>query len=106
MWIGALLTLWTVARRGNPPKLRVEPAARRASKVAFWSVVGLAITGTSTAYNGLGFDAYRLLFSLYGRTLIVKVVVFSGVLAIGEQGRAARSLRYHERPARPGPSIS
>ncbi|MBV8775167.1 MAG: CopD family protein [Deltaproteobacteria bacterium] len=82
LWIGALLTLWTVARRGNPPDIWVDRAARRVSKVAFWSVIALVVTGTYTAYNELGFDVYRLLFSGYGQTLIVKVVVFAGVVAM------------------------
>ena len=87
LWIGALFTLWTVARRGNPPDIWVERAARRVSKVAFWSVIALVITGTYTTYNGLGFDMYRLLFSVYGRTLIAKVVIFAGVLAVGAYNR-------------------
>jgi putative copper resistance protein D len=87
LWIGALLTLWTVARRGNPPDIWVERAARRLSKVAFWSVIALVITGTYTTYSGLGFDVYRLLFSVYGRTLMVKVAVFAGVLTVGAYNR-------------------
>jgi copper resistance protein D len=87
LWIGALLALWIVALYGNPPEIWVEQAARRVSTVAFWSVVGLVITGTYTAYNGLGLDLYRLVFSAYGRTLITKVVVFLGVVAIGAYNR-------------------
>jgi putative copper resistance protein D len=87
LWVGALLALWMVVQYGDPPDVWVERAARRVSKVAFWSVLALVITGTYTAYNGLGFDVYRLLFSLYGRTLIVKVVVFAGVLAVGAYNR-------------------
>jgi putative copper export protein len=87
LWIGALLALWIVARRGNPPDTWVERAARRVSKLAFWSVIALVITGTYNAYNGLGFDLYHLLFSAYGRTLIAKEIVFVGVLAIGAYNR-------------------
>jgi putative copper resistance protein D len=87
LWVGGLLTFWMVARYGDPPKIWVEHAARRVSKVALWSVIALVITGTYTAYNGLGLDLYRLLFSAYGRTLITKVVVFVGVLAIGAYNR-------------------
>jgi copper resistance protein D len=87
LWVGALLTLWMVARYGDLPDIWVEHAARRVSKVALWSVIALVITGTYTAYNGLGLDLYRLLFSAYGRTLITKVVVFAGVLAIGAYNR-------------------
>ena len=87
LWVGALLALWMVAHRGNPPDVWVEHAARLVSKLAFWSVTALVITGTYTAYNGLGFDIYRLLFSAYGRTLVAKVIVFAGVLAIGAYNR-------------------
>ncbi len=87
LWVGALLALWIVARYGDPPDLWVEHAARRVSKLAFRSVIGLVITGTYTAYNGLGFDLYRLLFSQYGRTLIAKVGIFAGVLVIGAYNR-------------------
>jgi hypothetical protein len=53
------------------------------SKLAFWSVFAIVISGIYTAYNGLEFDLYHLLFSAYGRTLIAKVAVFAAVLAIG-----------------------
>jgi putative copper resistance protein D len=86
-WIGALLALWGVAGRGNPSDLWVQHAARLVSRLALWSVITLVITGTYTAYNGVGFDLYRLLFSAYGRTLIAKVIVFAGVLAIGAYNR-------------------
>jgi putative copper export protein len=45
------------------------------------------ISGTYTAYNGLGFDLYHLLFSAYGRTLIAKVTVFAAVLTVGAYNR-------------------
>jgi copper resistance protein D len=86
-WVGSLLALWMVERYGDPPDAWVRHAARRVSTVALWSVIALVITGLYTAYNGLGLDMYRLLFSAYGRTLITKVVVFLGVLAIGAHNR-------------------
>jgi hypothetical protein len=76
-----------VARYGGPPDVWVEHAARCVSKLAFWSVIALVITGIYTAYNGLGFDLYHLLFSAYGRTLIAKVIVFIGIVAIGAYNR-------------------
>jgi putative copper export protein len=87
LWVGALLALWMVARYGNPPDVWVEHAARRVSKLAFWSVIVLVVTGMYTAYNGLGFDLFHLLFSAYGRTLIAKVIVFMGIVAIGAYNR-------------------
>jgi putative copper export protein len=87
LWVGALLALSMVTRYGDPSDIWIERAARRVSKLAFWSVIALVISGTYTAYNGLGFDLYRLVFSAYGRTLITKVTVFAAVLAIGAYNR-------------------
>jgi putative copper resistance protein D len=87
LWVGALLMLWIVARRCNTPDVWIEDAARRVSKLALWSVLAIVISGIYTAYNGLGFDLYHLLFSAYGRTLIAKVAVFAAVLAIGGYNR-------------------
>jgi len=87
LWAGALLALWMITRYGDPPDIWVEHAARRVSKIALWSVIALVITGAYTAYDGIGLDMYRLLFSAYGRTLITKVIVFTVVLAIGAYNR-------------------
>ena len=75
-WIGALLGLWVVTRRAQPSSHWVARAARVVSTIAAWSVAALVLSGAYTAYQGLGFSVDRLLFSSYGRTLIVKVVVF------------------------------
>jgi putative copper resistance protein D len=87
LWVGALLALWLVTRYADPPDVWVEEAARRVSTMAFWSVIALVITGTYTAYTGLGLDVHRLLFSAYGRTLVTKIVVFAGVLGVGAYNR-------------------
>jgi copper resistance protein D len=87
LWVGALFALWIVERYGGPPDSWVERAARRVSRLALWSVIGVVITGAYTAYHGLGFDVDRLLFSAYGRTLIAKELLFAGVIAIGAYNR-------------------
>jgi putative copper resistance protein D len=102
LWVGALLVLWIVARRGNAPKVWIEDAARRVSKVAVWSVLAIVISGIYTAYNGLGFDLYHLLFSAYGRTLIAKVAVFAAVLAIGGYNRYWLVPQVNDSTARDG----
>jgi copper resistance protein D len=86
-WIGALLGLWIVTRRAQPSSDWVARAARVVSTIAAWSVVALVLSGAYTAYQGLGLSLDRLLFSSYGRTLIVKVVVFCAVLSIGAYNR-------------------
>ena len=86
-WIGALLGLWVVTRRAQPSSDWVARAARVVSTIAFWSVAALVLSGAYTAYQGLGLSLDRLLFSSYGRTLIVKVAVFCAVLSIGAYNR-------------------
>ena len=86
-WIGALLGLWVVTRRAQPSSHWVARAARVVSTIAAWSVAALVLSGAYTAYQGLGFSVDRLLFSSYGRTLTIKVVVFCAVLSIGAYNR-------------------
>ena len=86
-WIGALLGLWVVTRRAQPSSHWVARAARVVSTIAACSVAALVLSGAYTAYQGLGFSVDRLLFSSYGRTLMVKVVVFCAVLSIGAYNR-------------------
>jgi len=86
-WIGALLGLWVVTRRAQPSSGWVARAARVVSTIAVWSVAALVLSGAYTAYQGLGLSVDRLLFSSYGRTLIIKVVVFCAVLSIGAYNR-------------------
>ena len=76
LWIGALLGLWIVARRGKAPEDWVGAAAGRVSHLAAWCVLVVALTGTAMAYDALGLSFSHLLFSAYGRILLVKVVVF------------------------------
>ncbi len=86
-WIGALLTIWIVAYRAGPSQTWVAKAARAVSTTAAWSLGAIVLSGGFTAYQELGLDPYRLLFSTYGRTLMVKVVVFCGVLSIAAYNR-------------------
>jgi copper resistance protein D len=87
LWFGALLAFWIVVRSGAPPIEWVGRAALKVSKLAGWAVLTLILTGIYTAYHGLGFDLYHLLFSAYGRTLLAKIAVFSLVLPIGAYNR-------------------
>jgi len=86
-WIGALLGLWVVTRLAQPSSDWIARAARVVSTIAVWSVAALVLSGAYTAYQGLGLSFDRLLFSSYGRTLIIKVVVFCAVLSIGAYNR-------------------
>jgi copper resistance protein D len=86
-WIGALLGLWIITRRGDPPEAWLERAALRVSMIAAWSVAIIVISGIYTAYHGLQFNLYHLLYSSYGRTLLVKIAIFAAVLPIAAYNR-------------------
>jgi copper resistance protein D len=87
LWFGALLAFWILVRHGAPPSEWIGRAALKVSRLAGWAVATLILSGIYTAYHGLGFDLYRLLYSAYGRTLLAKVAVFSLVLPIGAYNR-------------------
>ncbi|HJY80627.1 MAG TPA: CopD family protein, partial [Candidatus Binatia bacterium] len=87
LWIGALLGLWIVAKRGKAAEQWIEYPARRVSKLAAWCVLAIVLTGAYSAYNAVGLHISHLLLSAYGRTLITKVIVFGIVLAIGAYNR-------------------
>lgn len=87
LWFGALLAFWIIVRHGAPPREWVGRTALKVSTLAGWTVLTLILTGIYTAYHGLGFDLYHLLYSAYGRTLLAKIAVFSLVLPIGAYNR-------------------
>ena len=87
LWLGALFSLWMITRSCNPPATWVERAASRVSKIALWSVVAIVLSGSYVAYLGLGLDFDHLLYSSYGRTLMVKLAIFAAVLPIGAYNR-------------------
>jgi len=87
LWLGALLGLWLVAKRGQAPEPWVEDAARRVSQLAAWCVLAIVLTGAYSACSTLGLNLDHLLFSTYGRMLIAKTTVFGTVLGIGAYNR-------------------
>jgi putative copper resistance protein D len=93
LWIGALVGTWlgfTWTKLGDE---WLERAARRVSRTAGYSVAVVILTGIYNAYNSLGLMLDHLLYSAYGRTLLVKVVLFAVVMSIGGFNR------YHLVPA-------
>jgi putative copper resistance protein D len=86
-WMGALLAFWIVARRAQASPAWRARAARLVSSTAAWSVAAIVLSGCYTAYSILGLSIDRLLFSSYGRTLLVKVVAFGAVLSLGAYNR-------------------
>ena len=87
LWIGALLGLWMVARSGQVSEHWVKEAARRVSKIAAGCVLAVVLTGVYTTYEVLGMNVSLLLFSVYGRILSVKIILFGCVLALGAYNR-------------------
>jgi putative copper resistance protein D len=86
-WLGALAGLWIGARRARLPMEWTEGASRVTSRVAFWSVGAIVLSGAYTAWQSLGLDWYRLIYSSYGRTLTFKLVAFSIVVSFGAYNR-------------------
>ncbi|HTR62106.1 MAG TPA: CopD family protein [Candidatus Binataceae bacterium] len=86
-WIGALLGFWMIARRAHASPAWTSRAVRLVSTTAAWSVAAIVVSGCYTAYQGVGLSIDRLLFSSYGRTLLVKVAAFCAVLSIGAYNR-------------------
>lgn len=99
-WLGGLVLLVVaVLPRGEPAELRdVLPVF---SRVAFASVVALAVTGTYAAWRGVGtIDALR---TSYGLLVLGKIAVFLGLVALGNVSRRAvqrRALAVVAAPAR------
>jgi len=87
VWLGALVGLWVGARHGHVPEYWVENTARRVSKLAAWCVLTLVLSGAYTAYEALGVQVSLLLFSVYGRILSAKIVLFGLVLILGAYNR-------------------
>lgn len=87
LWIGALVSLLLAAIHGRAASQWLESAIPRVSSICGWSVVALAITGLCNAYERLGFDLRLLTDSLYGRTLLWKLVIATPILMLGGYNR-------------------
>ena len=85
VWLGGLVMLViAVLPRRDPDELaEVMPVF---SRVAFGSVIVIAVTGVYAAYRGTG--SWRALFETeYGLLIIAKVVGFVGLLGLGNLSR-------------------
>lgn len=80
-------------------------AAARFSQVATWSVGFIALTGVYGAWRGVG-SWHALTGTTYGRLVLVKVVAFCGLLALGYLSRRlvsrVTSTPNPDTPAAPG----
>ncbi len=86
-WLGGLVLLVAaVLPRREPDELRaVLPVF---SRVAFGSVVVLAVTGTYAAWRGVG-TVHAIFTTTYGWLVVLKIALFLGLLALGNVSRVA-----------------
>jgi copper transport protein len=96
-WVGGLvLMVGALLPKAAPADLaRALPVF---SRVAFGAVVTLAVTGTYAAWRGIG--AWRaVLGTEYGLLVVVKVVLFLGLIALGNVSRRVINRRTLGTPA-------
>jgi copper transport protein len=87
VWVGGLaLLVAAVLPRREPAELRaVLPAF---SRVAFVAVTAIAVTGAYAAWRGIG--AWRAILGTdYGLLVCAKVLLFCGLVALGQLSRRA-----------------
>ena len=84
-WVGGLvIVVAALLPRRDPDELAVTLPTF--SRVAFTAVVVLAVTGAYAALRGVG--SWRALFGTeYGLLVLAKVVLFGGLLAVGNLSR-------------------
>lgn len=94
-WVGGLVMLLVAVlpRREPGESAAAVPAF---SSVAFVSVVVLALTGTYAAWRGIG-TVHAILTTTYGLLVLAKVVLFVGLIALGNVSRGVVRRRYRPR---------
>jgi copper transport protein len=93
-WVGGLVLLvGAVLPRHEPDELRVVLPVF--SPVAFVAVVVLAITGLYEAWRGIG-TIHAIFSTTYGLLVVTKVVLFVGLIALGNLSRVAIQRRLGE----------
>ena len=85
VWIGGLVWLWQ-GIRGRRSAKRTETVARF-SVIAGFSLAAIVLTGGLRALNEVGFSPARLFDSGFGLTVVSKVVLAGGLIAIGAYNR-------------------
>ncbi len=87
LWAGSLFGCWLGARHAGLESRFTVEAPAMLSRLALWSVSVLVLGGIYIAYQGLGPSLDHLLYSDYGRVLMVKLAVFGLVLGVGAYNR-------------------
>jgi putative copper resistance protein D len=86
VWFGSLVCLLMASAKRAGAKW-LQAAAPRVSKTAGWSVAALAATGAMQAYDVLGWQISLLIYSIYGRTLLWKLITAGAVVLVGGYNR-------------------
>jgi putative copper export protein len=102
LWIGALVALILGAIHEQTGSAWLERATPRVSRLAAWSVLTLAVTGTINASYELGWHVELILYSLYGRTLLWKLATAGTVILAGGYNRYRLMPAMAEPAARAG----
>jgi putative copper resistance protein D len=89
VWLGSLLGIWTGYRVAGAPDADAwfVMTAPRVSRAAGGSLALLAATGLYAAYDGIGPHLGNLVYSAYGRTLILKLAIAALAVLIGGYNR-------------------
>jgi putative copper export protein len=95
LWAGALLGLVLMTADGKIQRPAATRIVHRVSRLAGWCVAALVVSGVYIAYRSLGLSLNHLLYSAYGRTLIVKVGVFGILVALGGYNRYRLMPRFN-----------
>lgn len=91
VWIGGLVLLVVAVLPGRDPA-DLRSALPVFSRVAFGCVLLIAATGTYQAWRESG--TIKALTTTYGLLVLVKVVLFLGLVALGNLSRVAIERRY------------
>ncbi|MSO78302.1 MAG: hypothetical protein EXQ79_01695 [Acidimicrobiia bacterium] len=90
VWVGGLVALGVVVMRGHAVAEMEAPVARW-SRLAFGCVVAIIATGVFQAWRQVG-NLTALRTTEYGRMLIIKILLFAGLLMLAAFSR--ESVRY------------
>jgi len=100
-WLGGLATLATVLLRTQPKVAEIEQPVARWSRLALWCVVAIVTTGTFQAWRQVG-NLTALRSTEYGRMLIIKIVLFAGLMMLAVFSRESVRYLWPEPAAKPG----
>ena len=93
-WVGGLVILIVLSARSEAPG---RSAFLRFSVAAAWALVVVAATGTYSAIAHLG-SPENLVDTRWGRSVLLKVLLFAGVALLGWRNRAALRRTSNELP--------